>query len=819
MNIERKLQINLAILVATGAVLLGAALEVFVISALGVLSAALALVFTDIRRTFRLNRTIANVVALAAVAVVLINFLATNSRNQLHAIANLLICLQIVLLFQAKTPRTYGHLAVLSLLQVVVASAAQVNLEFGFLLLLYMVFAVSFLALLFIYGTIRRLAPSTLKVDRDRTAARPPAQSAVSATPLSVLFGQPPRAQFIYRDEEFSHQLAGWRLPRQLTALCVSTLMFSVVLFLSLPRVREGLPIAMEDERRVGMPSTEISLDEMTNILTNDELVMRVEFSDPDSGEPVEVFGDLYLRGTVLERYSVNQNGRHLWSSALDDVAKQLLPAPDDTSGVVMRVTMQSFEGPTLFSVYPAYRLTEATGRISYDPGVKRLLRAMNESSASRGPFRYELFTTGIQQGIQRSVIPHELGTLQRLRSSSRDRLAEEIQTLSYINRAKFPHVSGLADKVVAEVKDLEPNADRAQIARALQNHFLYGSYTYTLDFGQVERTAGMDPIEDFVSNNRAGHCEYFAGALVLALRSQGIPARMVLGYHDGEYNSIGNFYEIRQNHTHAWVEAYLRPEDVSESQLPPEEVLFGAWLRLDPTPGSSEDATWENSSGLMTTANEVYGFARLMWMDYVVNLNAQRQEKVIFEPLARGERRAQDLFSADSDRSRNRRSSREARVELANLWKLGVGLAILLIAAVLLYYFLRRYKFRWFNRDEKKPSDARHGRRGPVVPFYQRLTELLAQRQLERTASQTQIEFASAVGGRLAVTPGLSDCAAIPRRIAEVFYDVRFGGRQLSDGELSEVESALDEFEAALVRAERAASPSTPPSRSDDGR
>ena len=44
-------------------------------------------------------------------------------------------------------------------------------------------------------------------------------------------------------------------------------------------------------------------------------------------------------------------------------------------------------------------------------------------------------------------------------------------------------------------------------------------------------------------------------------LRSQNIPARMVIGFKGGEFNTVGNYYQVRQLHAHAWVEAFLEPQ------------------------------------------------------------------------------------------------------------------------------------------------------------------------------------------------------------------------------------------------------------------
>ncbi len=81
-----------------------------------------------------------------------------------------------------------------------------------------------------------------------------------------------------------------------------------------------------------------------------------------------------------------------------------------------------------------------------------------------------------------------------------------------------------------------------------------------------ADRNPSIDPIEDFVTEHPQGHCEYFATALTLMLRSQGIPARMVCGFKcdQNDWNSAGGYYQVRQLHAHTWVEAYLRP-----SQLP----------------------------------------------------------------------------------------------------------------------------------------------------------------------------------------------------------------------------------------------------------
>ena len=73
-------------------------------------------------------------------------------------------------------------------------------------------------------------------------------------------------------------------------------------------------------------------------------------------------------------------------------------------------------------------------------------------------------------------------------------------------------------------------------LARCFERR-LSGSGQFQYSLQGEDRDTSMDAIEDFVSNHRRGHCEYFATALALMLRSQGIPSRVVLGYRCDEWH------------------------------------------------------------------------------------------------------------------------------------------------------------------------------------------------------------------------------------------------------------------------------------------
>ncbi|MDK1023556.1 MAG: transglutaminase-like domain-containing protein [Gammaproteobacteria bacterium] len=75
----------------------------------------------------------------------------------------------------------------------------------------------------------------------------------------------------------------------------------------------------------------------------------------------------------------------------------------------------------------------------------------------------------------------------------------------------------------------------------------------------QPEMEFASSPMENFLNVTRAGHCEYFASATAMMLRTVDIPARYVVGYSVQEYSPMIGMYIVRSRHAHAWVIAYFQ--------------------------------------------------------------------------------------------------------------------------------------------------------------------------------------------------------------------------------------------------------------------
>ena len=91
--------------------------------------------------------------------------------------------------------------------------------------------------------------------------------------------------------------------------------------------------------------------------------------------------------------------------------------------------------------------------------------------------------------------------------------------------------------------------------ATALEHH-LRTAYDYS--FQSIFDSQGFTPLSRFLFDEKRGHCEYFASAMAVMLRSLDIPARLVTGFSATQKNPLTGYYEIRALDGHAWVEAWI---------------------------------------------------------------------------------------------------------------------------------------------------------------------------------------------------------------------------------------------------------------------
>jgi hypothetical protein len=93
-------------------------------------------------------------------------------------------------------------------------------------------------------------------------------------------------------------------------------------------------------------------------------------------------------------------------------------------------------------------------------------------------------------------------------------------------------------------------------------------------------------PLEEFLFHSREGYCQQFAGAMALLLRMGGVPARVAVGFTQGNYDTATREWLVSDLDAHAWVEAWF--------------PRYG-WVRFDPTPAA--DPALGGHSSLVSAA------------------------------------------------------------------------------------------------------------------------------------------------------------------------------------------------------------------------
>ena len=140
------------------------------------------------------------------------------------------------------------------------------------------------------------------------------------------------------------------------------------------------------------------------------------------------------------------------------------------------------------------------------------------------------------------------------------ERLADEAPYLQL--PADFtPRIRALAQQASA-------GADGAAAKALALERYLRSEYQYSFD--TIIPYQGVTPLDWFLFEHKRGHCEFFASAVVVMLRSLGIPARVATGFSLGEKNPVTGFHEVRVMDGHAWGEVYLAGR---------------GWMMLKPTP------------------------------------------------------------------------------------------------------------------------------------------------------------------------------------------------------------------------------------------
>jgi transglutaminase-like putative cysteine protease len=296
------------------------------------------------------------------------------------------------------------------------------------------------------------------------------------------------------------------------------------------------------------------------------------------------------------------------------------------------------------------------------------------------------------------------------------------------------PRIPHLARAVAA---DASADLERARLIE----HYLRSEFGYTLQLPSREMA---DPLAYFLFVRRKGHCEYFASAMAVMLRSLGIPARLATGFQSGIYNPISDLWLIRSSDAHSWVEGWIPG--------------YG-WTTFDPTPPDP------NGSGMafLTKLTLYMDAAETFWQQWVVGYDSVQQGSFV-DRLQQGARRLGirwfDSLNGVNDWGRRTRD-----------WFRRYGLRILGAAVMAVWIWLALPPLARRLRVRLRVELARRGQAsaGDATLLYERMLHLMRRRGYHKPVWFTPAEFASSlpeeVGGAVA-------------EFTSTYNALRFGGR-----------------------------------------
>ena len=304
------------------------------------------------------------------------------------------------------------------------------------------------------------------------------------------------------------------------------------------------------------------------------------------------------------------------------------------------------------------------------------------------------------------------------------------------------PRVRALADSLTAGA------AARVDKVLAVERYF-HREFGYTLD---MPATRAQATVEGFLFRRREGHCEYFATAMVVLLRSVGIPARNVTGFLGGRWNQNGQYLAVTGNDAHAWVEVWF-PE-------------YG-WVAFDPTPPGRADAI-ERERGESWTWPALFWFDGIeyRWYKWVIDYNLEKQLEVF--------RGVGELFRRDPARPGGGGGGMGGAVP----WAVGAGAVVVLV---------------WFGR----------GRRRVVLRPEQR-AYLGVRRAYRRAGWAPAEDEAGPLDFAEALDRGAAPGAESARRVVDLYLRARFAGQEIGDQGRAEMDERARETREALRRAKR---------------
>ena len=245
-----------------------------------------------------------------------------------------------------------------------------------------------------------------------------------------------------------------------------------------------------------------------------------------------------YLRADVYEIYTPRG-----WQQ-LDKETVSL--APDEITNVDEGLDLRA---PVTIRAISSGRLDDAILTVGTPRRVDR------EASARIGGDRSDVTSLEADDSLKSGAVYQTVGSVsiateEALRAAGTD--YPDWVRQRYLQLSTFfpSSVGGLAFDLT---EDAESPYDQALAVQEYLREIPY-------DLNVPDTPVGRDAIEYFLFDTKRGYFDYHASAMVVMLRSVGVPSRLVVGYalEDADRDIESNSYQVTEQNAFAWPEVYF---------------------------------------------------------------------------------------------------------------------------------------------------------------------------------------------------------------------------------------------------------------------
>ncbi len=382
------------------------------------------------------------------------------------------------------------------------------------------------------------------------------------------------------------------------TAISAAAMLLTIAIFMLTPRIEAGFLGRGDSLVRVTGLNHTVDLRGGVLVQEDTTAVMRVEFPEEPGGR----FGSglMYWRSTTLSQFSRSQWSRRDLRGAYDPAVPELIATAYRSASRevrrrprpgMRRVRQMIYiddapdQGLPCLDLVQMVRVLDNTPNVSIEWAGGRDFTVMLNKVGTRR-LAYEVWSDIL------------MPTPEQLRAAPDD-YAERLHPRDYELLTHHELLPETQQLVLNITQGRDTVYDRAM---AIQQWLGSDRFMYTLDLPSLGSQAAIDI---FLTQTRRGHCELFASAMALMLRSLGVPARVVSGFRGGEWNALDQSYTVRANMAHLWVEV-LFPEH--------------GWVVFDPSPRTDETITGmrrlRNLASLLALRSKMFWYQRVVGFD-----------------------------------------------------------------------------------------------------------------------------------------------------------------------------------------------------------